>query len=183
MFNYIGEWNHNTMSSFKNYKRTLSSGKAGCSFTVDFTGTGIALTGGGKGASLTYTLDGGEETAYTSSGTGMREVNFMLNGLANGEHHLTVSVTDGTYNVDGAEVTGMEVYTAPQRDHSAAQDAPATADKQTSAPAQTGEQSAQGDSSNESNGGFPAAAGIGIGVAAVAAAGVAAAVIIKKKKK
>ena len=139
---------------------------------MDFTGTGIAITGGGKDASVTYTLDGGEEVAYTVPSTGMREVNFMLKGLENGEHHLNVTVTDGTYNVDGAEVTGMEVYTAAQREHSAAQEPSGVTGE-----AQSAE---QGDSENK--GGFPAAAGIGIG-AAVVAAGAAAAVIVRKKKK
>lgn len=192
MFNYTGDWNHNTMSSFKNYKRTLSSAKAGCSFTVDFTGNGIALTGGGKGATLSYTLDGGEEIVYTVPNTGMREVNFLLNDLENGEHHLEFTVTDGTYNVDGAEVTGMEVYTAKQRDHSAEEpEAPVTADAQTAGaqPGQEGEDGqsdaashgdAEGD--NSENGGFPVAAGVGIG-AAVVAAGAAAAVVISNRKK
>lgn len=192
MFNYTGDWNHNTMSSFKNYKRTLSSAKAGCGFTVDFTGNGIALTGGGKGATLSYTLDGGEEMVYTVPNTGMREVNFLLNALENGEHHLEFTVTDGTYNVDGAEVTGMEVYTAKQRGHSAEEpEAPVTADAQTAGaqPGQEGEDSqsdaashgdAEGD--NSENGGFPVAAGVGIG-AAVVAAGAAAAVVISNRKK
>ena len=184
MFDYTGEWNHNTMSSFKNYKRTLSSAKAGCSFAVDFTGTGIAITGGGKGASVTYTLDGGEEVAYTVPSTGMREVNFMLKGLENGEHHLNVTVTDGTYNVDGAEVTGMEVYTAAQREHSASQEpSGVTGEAQSAEQAgRTGEQSGAEQGDSENKGGFPAAAGIGIG-AAVVAAGAAAAVIVRKKKK
>ena len=185
MFDYTGEWNHNTMSSFKNYKRTLSSAKAGCSFAVDFTGTGIAITGGGKDASVTYTLDGGEKVAYTVPSTGMREVNFMLKGLENGEHHLNVTVTDGTYNVDGAEVTGMEVYTAAQREHSAAQEpSGVTGEAQSAEQAgqTTGEQSGAEQGDSENKGGFPAAAGIGIG-AAVVAAGAAAAVIVRKKKK
>lgn len=185
MFDYTGEWNHNTMSSFKNYKRTLSSAKAGCSFAVDFTGTGIAITGGGKDASVTYTLDGGEKAAYTVPSTGMREVNFMLKGLENGEHHLNVTVTDGTYNVDGAEVTGMEVYTAAQREHSAAQEpSGVTGEAQSAEQAgqTTGEQSGAEQGDSENKGGFPAAAGIGIG-AAVVAAGAAAAVIVRKKKK
>ena len=185
MFDYTGEWNHNTMSSFKNYKRTLSSAKAGCSFAVDFTGTGIAITGGGKGASVTYTLDGGEEVAYTVPSTGMREVNFMLKGLENGEHHLNFTVTDGSYNVDGAEVTGMEVYTAAQREHSAAQEpSGVTGEAQSAEQAgqTTGEQSGAEQGDSENKGGFPAAAGIGIG-AAVVAAGAAAAVIVREKKK
>lgn len=190
MFDYTGDWNHNTMSSFKNYKRTLSSAKAGCSFTVDFTGNGIALTGGGKGATLSYTLDGGEEIVYTVPNTGMREVNFLLNDLENGEHHLEFTVTDGTYNVDGAEVTGMEVYTAKQRGHSAEEpETSGTADAQTaeSQPGHSdGQESEDGQSDaasqGDAEGGFPVAAGVGIG-AAVVAAGAAAAVVISSKKK
>lgn len=190
MFDYTGDWNHNTMSSFKNYKRTLSSAKAGCSFTVDFTGNGIALTGGGKGATLSYTLDGGEEIVYTVPNTGMREVNFLLNDLENGEHHIEFTVTDGTYNVDGAEVTGMEVYTAKQRGHSAEEpETSGTADAQTaeSQPGQSdGQESEDGQSDaasqGDAEGGFPVAAGVGIG-AAVVAAGAAAAVVISNRKK
>lgn len=180
MFEYIGEWDHNTMSSFKNYKRTLSSAKAGSGFTVDFTGTGIALTGGGKGASLTYTLDGSEEIAHTVPNTGMREVNFLLSGLENGEHHLSFTVRDGTYNVDGAEVTGMEVSTAPQRDHSEEQ----AASSAVTAEVQTEEKSGGAEQGNtDDKREFPIAAGIGIGAAAVAAAGAAAVIVGKKKKK
>ena len=190
MFDYTGDWDHNTMSSFKNYKRTLSSAKAGCSFTVDFTGNGIALTGGGKGATLSYTLDGGEEIVYTVPNTGMREVNFLLNDLENGEHHLEFTVTDGAYNVDGAEVTGMEVYTAKQRGHSAEEpETSGTADAQTaeSQPGHSdGQESEDGQSDaasqGDAEGGFPVAAGVGIG-AAVVAAGAAAAVVISSKKK
>ena len=46
----------------------------------------------------------------------------------------------------------------------------------------TGEQSGAEQGDSENKGGFPAAAGIGIG-AAVVAAGAAAAVIVRKKKK
>ena len=42
-------WEHSTMDSFKNYKRTISHGAEGAYFTVDFEGTGIILTGVQKG--------------------------------------------------------------------------------------------------------------------------------------
>ena len=42
-------WEHSTMDSFKNYKRTISHGTEGDYFTVDFEGTGIILTGAQKG--------------------------------------------------------------------------------------------------------------------------------------
>lgn len=186
MFNYTGEWEHNTMSSFKNYKRTLSTGSAGCSFTVDFEGTGIALTGGGKGATLNWSVDGGETQEYTFTKTGMREVNFLLSGLEAGKHTLSITVADGNYNVDGAEVTGGAVSTAKQIVHNAAQQ-PGTSQgtSQAEQPAADQPDGAQTAQTAESKGRFPvgAAVGIGAGVAAVAAVGIGVAVSKKRKKK
>lgn len=96
-FSYAGEWEHNTMSSFKNYKRTLSTGKEGSSFTVDFNGTGIALTGGGSGATITWSVDGGDAQEYTFGKNSVRKANFLLDGLADGAHTLSVTVVDGKY--------------------------------------------------------------------------------------
>lgn len=60
-FEYEGEWEHNTMSSFKNYKRTISKGKVDSVLTVSFDGTGFALTGEtGGGTVLSVSIDGGE---------------------------------------------------------------------------------------------------------------------------
>lgn len=180
-FDYSGEWEHNTMSSFKNYKRTLSTGKAGCSFTVDFSGTGIALTGGGQGASLSYSVDGGEPVDYTYPKTGMREAHLLISGLENGSHTLSVTVNDGDYNIDGAEVTGGAVYTAKQLSH---QDSAETVGS-TSESDKTSESGADGAQAEaDKSSGLPAAAVAGIAVGAVgAAAGITAAVVKSRKKK
>lgn len=193
MFSYSGDWQQDTMSSFKNYKRTLSTGKAGCSFTVDFNGTGIAITGGGKGATLTYSVDGGEVQEYTAPKTETRGVSLLLSGLEKGQHRLEVTVIDGSYNVDSAEITGMEVYTAKQLSHtkeeqySPVSDKAAPAEPETSEAEETSDTSSAPETSDVSgnadeNGGFPVGAAVGIS-AAVAAAGVTAAVVISKKKK
>ena len=180
-FNYSGDWEHNTMSSFKNYKRTLSSGTAGCSFTVDFDGTGIALTGGGKGATLNYSIDGGETVEYTYPKTGMREVHLLISGLEKGKHNLSVTVADGGYNVDGAEVIGGEVYTAKQLSHQENAE-PAGASGEAKATAESGADGAPAEA--EKSSGFPAGAVAGIAAGAVAvAAGVAVAVVKSRKKK
>lgn len=188
-FNYSGDWEHNTMSSFKNYKRTLSSGAAGSSFTVDFDGTGIALTGGGKGATLNYSIDGGETVEYTYPKTGMREVHLLISGLEKGKHTLSVTVADGGYNVDGAEVIGGAVYTAKQLSHQEdAEPAGASGEVRETAEsgAGTGADSApeSAESGSGKGSGLPAGAVAGIAAGAVAvAAGVAAAVVRSRKKK
>lgn len=191
MFSHSGDWEHNTMSSFKNYKRTLSTGKTGCSFTVEFDGTGIALTGEVNESVLNYSIDGGEVQEYMVTKAGTREVNFLLGGLKNGRHRLEITVTDGTYSIDGAEISGGEVYTAKQLVHTKdEQYTPDTSEANQSSAndsaetANSGEaESAVNNPDNEENkGGFPIGAAVGIG-AAVAAVGAAAAVVIAKKKK
>ena len=185
-FSYAGEWEHNTMSSFKNYKRTLSTGKEGSSFTVDFNGTGIALTGGGSGATISWSVDGGDAQEYTFGKNSVRKANFLLDGLADGAHTLSVTVVDGKYNIDGAEITGGTVYTAKQIDHSASVQPASGESSQTREAAATQEQSAadgasDGDSDNK--GGFPAGAAVGIGAAVVAAAGIGIGIGVSRKKK
>lgn len=185
-FNYSGEWEHNTMSSFKNYKRTLSTGKEGSSFTVDFNGTGIALTGGGSGATISWSVDGGDAQEYTFGKNSVRKANFLLDGLADGAHTLSVTVVDGKYNIDGAEITGGTVYTAKQIDHSASVQPASGESSQTRESAATQEQSAAdgaSDMDSDSKSGFPAGAAVGIGAAVVAAAGIGIGIGVSRKKK
>lgn len=185
-FNYSGEWEHNTMSSFKNYKRTLSTGKEGSSFTVDFNGTGIALTGGGSGATISWSMDGGDAQEYTFGKNSVRKANFLLDGLADGAHTLSVTVVDGKYNIDGAEITGGTVYTAKQIDHSASVQSASGESSQTRESAATQEQSAAdgaSDMDSDSKSGFPAGAAVGIGAAVVAAAGIGIGIGVSRKKK
>lgn len=51
------------MSSFKNYKRTISTGKAGSGVTVTVNGTGFALCGESSECTLTVTVDGEDITS------------------------------------------------------------------------------------------------------------------------
>ncbi len=191
-FEYTGDWEHETMSSFRNYKRTLATGTAGCSFTVDFDGTGIALLGGGKGATLSWSVDGSEPQEYTFGKSALRKAHFIVNALESGSHKLSVTVVDGSYNVDSAQVTGGTVYTAKQLVHTAAEPenpqntAESSAAEQGTSGAPSAPESEAEDSNNtpsdSDKGGFPVAAGVGIG-AAVAAVAVVAGVVIHKKKK
>lgn len=57
-FVYYGSWEHNLMSGFSDYKRTVSSGKAGAGVKFTFKGTGFAFFGENKYALFAVILDG-----------------------------------------------------------------------------------------------------------------------------
>lgn len=105
-FEYEGEWEHNTMSSFKNYKRTISKGQAGSSVTVSFNGTGFALTGEtGADTVLSVHIDGSEAVTADVYKTGSREISCRFDGLKSGAHTAKITVVSGEYSVDGMQVT------------------------------------------------------------------------------
>ena len=152
-FAYEGDWEHDLMSSFKNYKRTISTGCEGSSFTVNFEGTGFALTGeNSEKTIIAVSVDGGEEQLVTASWTGSREISCRKDGLSEGVHTVKITIKSGSYSVDGLEVTGGKI---PFEE----------------------EKTAKAKSSNRSV--LPIA--IGAGVAAAAA--VCTAVIYKKRRK
>jgi hypothetical protein len=105
--NYSGEWDHNTMSSFKNYKRTISRGSKGASFTLNFKGTGFAVTGASSEDSVISVKIDGEEADrdVLVSGVGSREISYCKYGLEKGAHTAEVTVTSGTFSFDGAEIS------------------------------------------------------------------------------
>ena len=73
---YCGEWKHDCMSSFRNFRRTVSKGRAGSRVTVRFHGTGFALTGdsGGQSAVVSVSLDGGESSTVPLPKSEAREI-------------------------------------------------------------------------------------------------------------
>lgn len=109
-FTFEGNWEHDLMSSFKNYKRTSSKGSEGDSFTVSFEGTGFALTGeSSENCILALSVDGGEEQLITVSRTGQREISCRSEGLSEGAHTAKVTIKSGKYTVDGMQVTGGKI--------------------------------------------------------------------------
>ena len=97
-FTFEGSWEHNLMSSFKNYKRTISDGTEGDSFTVSFEGTGFALSGETREkAILGVSIDGGDEQLVTVSRTGQREISCHFEGLSEGAHAAKVTIKSGKY--------------------------------------------------------------------------------------
>ena len=184
-FDYSGEWDHSTMDSYKNYKRTFSKATDGASVSFTFNGTGCSITGVAKKTNFSVMLDGAEydDLVYTSFSNN-RECIYTLKDLPAGEHTVTLTVIDGAFAVDGAQVIGEPVETVQQPVHSdAASDAPAStgeaAGTESSQPAGTGENAQD---TSEADGGSPVVP-IAIGGGAVVVIAAAAAVIIKKKKK
>lgn len=105
-FEYEGEWEHNTMSSFRDYKRTISKGREGSSVTVSFEGTGFAVTGEtGADTVLSVEIDGNEPAAANVYKTGSREISCRFDGLENGAHRARITVASGEYCIDGMQVT------------------------------------------------------------------------------
>lgn len=183
-FTYDGAWEHNVMSSFKNYKRTISTGTEGAKLTVKFSGTGIGLTGENKdGGTISVEIDGVQVAdAFETGGVGSRETAYFVRGLENGEHTLTLSVISGKFCCDAAEVTGGEVkLLSDKADDESAQ---ATGEAQSAATAdgaQTAESAESTQSGSASAKKFPVVP-VAVG-AGVVAAGAAAAVIIAKRRK
>lgn len=60
-FTYYGKWEHNTMSGFSDYKRTVSRGKAGSGLKFTFKGTGFAFFSENKDYSFAMLLLDGKK--------------------------------------------------------------------------------------------------------------------------
>ena len=106
-FTYSSEgWNHSTMDSFKNYKRTISKGTEGAFAEIVFEGTGIILTGAQSGDSvISVELDGNIiKKEYAVSKMSNRQSFFSVNGLDNGSHTIKFTVISGECAVDAAQV-------------------------------------------------------------------------------
>ncbi len=102
-FEYIGEWQHNTMTGFADYRRTLSTGEAGAEVIFRFEGSGFAIFGGNGEAELAVDIDGSTETVKLSPSCG-REIFLSRYGLPTGAHEVRIKVLAGTLNIDGAEI-------------------------------------------------------------------------------
>lgn len=172
-------WEHSTMDSFKNYKRTISHGAEGGYLTVDFEGTGIILTGAQKGDTVvSIELDGKTvNKEYAVSKISNRQSFLLINGLEQGSHTLKLTVVSGSCSVDAAQV--LYDYEAVNK----------AVISETSSVAESTDSSdsvpEDNDKSAESNGGkgsFPFVP-VAVGAVAVAAAIGAGVAIAKMKKK
>ncbi len=104
IFAYDGEWQHETMCSFANYKRTLSTAAKGGALSFEFVGTGFALFGGNEaGADISVEIDGVRQTDVLPK-TDCREVFFAKYGLTCEKHNVRISLLSEKLCVDGVEI-------------------------------------------------------------------------------
>ncbi len=103
-FDYTGEWKHELMSGFTNFKRTLSKGKENAKCSIKYNGTGIAVFGiNEEECVLEIEQDGRKiESSYMRPLTGSREIFYMLTDQNTGSHEITLRVISGTLSIDGA---------------------------------------------------------------------------------
>lgn len=167
-FSYSGNWTHNTMSSFNNYKRTISEGAEGAAMTFKFNGTGFALTGGNESLEISVKLDGEPVSDnHALENVKNRGVTFEMSGLEAGEHTVEVTVLSGTFAVDGAQVTGAPVVETPENPEDSSDE---TAPEANNSKVKT----------NDKKSLIPFA--VGAGALLVAAAGIVGAVLFRKKR-
>ena len=103
---YQGAWNHETIGSFLNYRRTLSVGASGAEMKFSFEGTGFAITGSAEEeGNIRVKLDGRllEEDLEVIQQR-PRGVSYCKYGLEDGRHEVEVQVLCGKYAVDSVEV-------------------------------------------------------------------------------
>lgn len=183
-FEYEGEWEHNTMSSFKNYKRTISKGQTGSSLTVSFEGTEFAMTGEtGKDTVISVSIDGGEAVERKICKTGSREISYRFDGLESGAHTAKITVVSGEYSVDGMQVAGGEIpLPGMANDTAETEDIPEDTSSDTEQTSGSGAAPTAEDASGEITGKSSAVPVIACSAAFLALAA-AAAVFIKKRKK
>lgn len=105
-FEYFGDWTHNVMSSFKNFRRTISTGKKGASLELKFAGTGFSLFGETNSrAILQIKIDDViVEKKYKVPRCASRKLSVQKNGLEKSAHKVEVKIISGTYSLDGAEI-------------------------------------------------------------------------------
>ena len=173
------------MDSFKNYKRTISTGAEGAYLTVDFEGTGIILTGVQKGDTV-VSIDVDGKTVnkeYAVSKISNRQSFLLINGLEQGKHTLKLTVVSGSCSVDAAQV--LYDYEAVNKAViSETSSVTESTDSSDSVPEDNDKsaESNSSDSSDSSNGSFPFVP-VAVGAVAVAAAIGAGVAIAKMKKK
>jgi hypothetical protein len=99
------DWHHNTMSSYRNYNRTLSTGYPNADLSFSFEGTAFAVIGAASHAVLSIEADGVcLEKAYRADVSSDRKAVYANYDLPGGRHTVKITVVSGTLDVDAVEV-------------------------------------------------------------------------------
>lgn len=99
-------WEHTLMSSFRNYRRTISTGTEGASALIRFCGSGIVLTGEQKTEGVVCVeLDGSViEEAHSILQGGARRAFYSLYDQEPTEHCLKITVLSGSVAMDSVQI-------------------------------------------------------------------------------
>lgn len=183
IFTYSADgWEHSTMDSFKNYKRTISHGAEGGYLIVDFEGTGIILTGVQKGDTV-VSIDVDGKTVnkkYAVSKISNRQSFLLINGLEQGKHTLKLTVVSGSCSVDAAQV--LYDYEAVNKAVTNETSSVAESTDSSDSVSEDNDKSAKSNGGDSGKGSFPFVPVV-VGAVAVAAAIGAGVAIAKMKKK
>lgn len=106
VFEYRGNWRHNMISGFSNYKRTLSVGMKGVQVILSFEGSGFALFGENSAETVIDMDTDGLKQRIRIPQTGCREIFVSQRLKTHNKHLITLTVISGELNIDGAEITG-----------------------------------------------------------------------------
>ncbi|MDF2843703.1 MAG: hypothetical protein K0R00_2129 [Herbinix sp.] len=103
---YKGPWEHNTMSSFRNYNRTIATGTPGSTFSFNYEGEGFAIIGAvSSGVKIKVEIDGKViEKGYLTTAVTDRGSSYYNYSLKNGSHKVKITVLSGKYNIDAVEI-------------------------------------------------------------------------------
>lgn len=105
---YSGSWEQVTMSSYRNFNRTVATGSKGAVVSFEYTGEGFAVIGAGtQGTKLKVEVDGKVvEKAFVTALSKERQTTYYNYTLSSGAHKVKLTVLDGIYNVDAVEIVG-----------------------------------------------------------------------------
>lgn len=97
-------WYFNTMSSFSNYNRTASRGRANDTVSFEFEGKDLALLGKNSEAVLKVEIDGNVVSeAYECKASKERSAAYAAFGLENKKHTVKITVVSGEFWFDAVE--------------------------------------------------------------------------------
>lgn len=111
---YSGDWSHITMSGYSEYRRTISTGSENADVTIEFDGTGFAVTGRNTAINgdiaIAVEIDGEKiEDAYKVGVVGARKIAYCKHNLEKGKHTAKITVVSGKFSIDGIEVVGGDI--------------------------------------------------------------------------
>ena len=106
-FEYGIGWTHNLMSSFSDYRRTVSTGLEGAELVLIFSGSGFGIFGANEGnCVISASVDGRPAEKINLPVSDSRDIVYCRSGLENADHSLRLTVVSGTLNIDGVQIEG-----------------------------------------------------------------------------